>query len=72
MSALLESKPEYQAVTRIIADWDEHGESAIAKELKVTHQATLIMFKGAAELGRVEWSSNQAAIEPLYQAAIKP
>jgi len=55
----------------MIADWDKHSGSPIAKELKVTHQATLIMFKDGVELDRVEWSSNEAAIEPLFQAAIK-
>lgn len=71
MSALLENKPEYQTVSIMIADWDKHSGSPIAKELKVTHQATLIMFKDGVELDRVEWSSNEAAIEPLFQAAIK-
>ncbi|MBS36970.1 MAG: hypothetical protein CMO26_13725 [Thiotrichales bacterium] len=70
MSALLESNIAYQAVTVMVADWDRHRGSDIAKALDVTHQATLVMFKGGKEIGRVAWSSSQEAIEPLFKAAI--
>ena len=52
-------------------DWDYNRNSDIAKQLGVTHQATLVMFNKGAEVGRVEWTGTEAAIEPLFQAAVE-
>jgi hypothetical protein len=71
VSALRDSNPQYKAVTVMNIDWDHNRGSAITKQLGVTHQATLVMFKNGAELGRVEWSGSQDAIEPLFKAAVE-
>ena len=52
-------------------DWDYNRSSAITKQLGVTHQATLVMFRNGAELGRVEWSGKEEDIEPLFQAVVE-
>ena len=71
MSALRDSNPKYQAITVMNIDWDYNRSSAITKQLGVTHQATLVMFRNGAELGRVEWSGKEEDIEPLFQAAVE-
>ena len=70
MSALLESNPEYKAVTIMRVDWDTHSKDDIVKELEVGHRATLVMFKGGKEVGQVLWKPNKDAIEPLFKAAL--
>ena len=70
MSALLDSNPEYKAITIMRLDWDSQGGEAIVKELGIGNRATLVMFKNGKELGRVLFKTSRADIEPLFKLAL--
>ena len=70
MRALLDKKPEYQAVTIMRVDWDTYRNADIVKELGVPRRSTLVMFNGGKEVGRVVAQTGGDAIEALFKAAL--
>ena len=70
MSALLDGKPEYQAVTVMMLDWDTFKDAPITSELKIPRRSTLVMFKGGEEVGRVIAQTAEPAIAELFDAVI--
>ena len=70
MRALIDSNPAYQAVTVMKVDWDRFSDDAIVGELGVKNRATLVMFSGDEEVGRVIWETDSDAIEALFKAAV--
>ena len=70
MSALLDSSPQYQAVTIMRVDWGSAESEEISKELGVSNRSTLVMFNEGKEVGRVQWTSSKEAIEPLFKAVL--
>ena len=70
MRALIDGNPAYQAVTVMKVDWDRFSDDAIVGELGVKNRATLVMFSGGEEVGRVLWETGKDAIEALFKAAV--
>ena len=70
MRALIDGNPAYQAVTVMKVDWDRFSGDAIVGELGVKNRATLVMFNGGEEVGRVMWETGSDAIEALFKAAV--
>ena len=70
MSALIDSNPEYQAVTVMKVDWDRFSGDPIVSELGVKGRATLVMFSRGEEVGRVIGQTGVGAIEPMFKAAV--
>ena len=70
MRALIDGNPAYQAVTVMKVDWDRFSGDPIATALGVRGRATLVMFSGGQEVGRVIGQTSAGAIEPLFKAAI--
>ena len=70
MRALLDKKPEYQAVTIMRVDWDMYRNADIVKMLDVPRRSTLVMFSGGKEVGRVVAQTSNDAIEALFKAAL--
>ena len=70
MRALIDGNPAYQAVTVMKVDWDRFSGDAIVGELGVKNRATLVMFNGGEEVGRVSWETGSDAIEALFKAAV--
>ena len=70
MRALIDGNPAYQAVTVMKVDWDRFSGDAIVGELGVKNRATLVMFNGGEEVGRVIWETGSDAIEALFKAAV--
>ena len=60
----------YQAVTWMKVDWDRFSGDPIVGELGVRNRATLVMFSGGEEVGRVIWETGVDAIESLFKAAV--
>ena len=70
MRALIDSNPAYQAVTVVKVDWDKFSGAPIVDELGVKGRATLVMFSGGEEVGRVVGQTGADAIEPMFKAAV--
>ena len=70
MSALIDGNPAYQAVTVMKVDWDKFSGDPIAAEFNVRGRATLVMFSGGEEVGRVVGQTGADAIEPMFKAAV--
>ena len=70
VSALMQSNPEYSAITLLRADWDKHRKSAVTKDLRVPRRYTLVMFKDGEEIARVIAQTNKTIIEDMFKAAI--
>ena len=70
MRALIDGNPEYQAVTVMKVDWDRFSGDPIVGELGVQNRATLVMFSGGEEVGRVIFETGVDAIEALFKAAV--
>lgn len=70
VSALMDANETYAAVKVIAVDWDEHGRSAFAKDLRIPRRSTLVMFSGGKEVGRLIAQTNKDAIEELFKAAV--
>jgi thioredoxin 1 len=61
-------KKDYQAITVLRVDFD--GQKDVLKTFNVSKQSTLIVFKGAKEMGRSTGDTNPSSIETLLQKAI--
>lgn len=61
-------KKDYQAITVLRVDFD--GQKDVLKAFNVSKQSTLIVFKGAKEVGRSTGDTNSTSIEALIQKAI--
>ncbi len=70
MRALIDSNSAYQAVTVMKVDWDKFSDAPIVGELGVRNRATLVMFSGGEEVGRVVWEAGTDAIESLFKSAV--
>ena len=70
MGALIDGNPAYRAVTVMRVDWDRHSGSDIVRELGVRSRATLVMFSGGDEVGRVIAKTSRDDIEALFKAAL--
>ena len=70
MSALLDSNPEYGAITVMNVDWDSSIRKPIANELGVVRRSTLVMFSKGSEVGRVIADASRGGIEALFKAAL--
>lgn len=71
INALLEENPNYDAAISFInVDWDEYGQSDLAKALKIPRRSTLVVLKGDAELGRIVAGTAKAQIKELMDTAL--
>jgi len=65
---LVETAP-YQDFQVLVVDYDDQGD--VRKRFKVPSQSTLVVFKGAAEVGRATGITDSAQIAALLDKARK-
>lgn len=71
MDRLRAANPAYdKAIDFVVVDWDGYRDSALAKELKVTERATLIVLKGDRQLGRLDFETREPQIKALMDTAL--
>ncbi|MGR3637208.1 MAG: thioredoxin family protein [Shimia sp.] len=71
INALMQSNPDYDAkVTFIHVDYDQYGQSDLAKELKIPRRSTLVVLKGSEELGRIVAGTSKKQIKDLMDIAL--
>lgn len=68
MRALIDSNPQYAAVTVIRVDWDEFRKAPIVSELSIPRRSTLVVFNQGEEVARVVAQTSKDAIEALFKA----
>lgn len=67
---LKEDNPAYDsAITFINVDWDEYGNSALARDLNIPRRSTLVVLRGEEELGRIVARTSQRDIQGLMDTA---
>ena len=72
INALRAENPAYdEAITFMIADWDEWGQSPIVTEMNVPRRSTLIVLRGDKELGRVIAATSKDDIKMLMDRALE-
>ena len=72
INALRAENPAYdEAITFMIADWDEWGKSQIVTDMNVPRRSTLIVLKGDRELGRVIAATSESDIKALLDRALE-
>jgi thiol-disulfide isomerase/thioredoxin len=64
----LEADPKYSALTSFRVDFDSQKDAVRA--LKATNQSTIVVFKGAKEIGRSVGETSEAAISALLGKAL--
>ncbi|PRY93386.1 thiol-disulfide isomerase/thioredoxin [Hasllibacter halocynthiae] len=71
MEELTAANPAYEgAITFIQVDWDQHGDSDLARRLNVPRRSTLVALKGDQEIGRVIAGTGTSQIQGLLDAAL--
>jgi len=71
INALKAANPSYeQGITFVEADWDQHGRSGLARELRIPRRSTLILLRGNQELGRLVADTREDAIRNLMDTAL--
>ena len=71
ITALKAENPAYDArITFVNVDWDAHGKSALARELRIPRRSTLVVLKGEQELGRIVAQTGRAEIKALMDTAL--
>ena len=64
----LEADPKFSGLTNFRVDFDSQKDAVRA--LKATNQSTIIVFKGAKEVGRSVGETSEAAISGLLSKAL--
>ena len=59
-----------EKITFVYVDWVEHRGEPVSKKHKVFRQSTLVLLKGADEVGRVVAQTSTAAIKGLLDKAL--
>ncbi len=71
IAGLMAENPEYaQKLRFIVVDWDEHGEGALSRALKIPRRSTLVALKGRDEIARIVAGTGKAEIKALFDAAL--
>ncbi|MDE3239672.1 MAG: thioredoxin family protein [Paracoccaceae bacterium] len=71
LKKLRAENPGYdKAIDFVTVDWDTYRNGALAKSLKVTDRATLIVLKGDKQIGRLNWETGEAKIKALLDAGV--
>ena len=71
IDALKASNPAYdQEITFVEADWDQHGRTGLARELRIPRRSTLVLLRGDQELGRLVADTREDAIRNLLDSAL--
>ena len=71
LKALKAENPAYeQKITFVNVDWDEYGNSDLAKSLNIPRRSTLVVLKGDTEIGRVVAETSKASIQALMDKAL--
>ena len=69
--ALKADNPAYEEeVTFIDVNWDEYGDSQLARDLNIPRRSTLVVLKGDEELGRIIAGTSRADIQRLMDIAL--
>ena len=68
MATLSKQKP-YSAIAQLRVNYDTQKD--IMKQFGARERSTLIMFKGAKEVGRVVGETDEKAIQTLLDKAVK-
>jgi thioredoxin len=62
------AEPKFEPFTVFEIDYDTQKD--LMRSFGVQQRATLIAFKGGAEVGRLSWETSQAAIQALLDKAV--
>ena len=71
LAKLLSENPDYERLTFIDVDWDQHKRSDLVKSLNVPRRSTLIALKGDKELGRIVAGTGKSQIKSLMDTALQ-
>ncbi|MEM8802442.1 MAG: thioredoxin family protein [Pseudomonadota bacterium] len=71
MKDLKAANPDYEAnVSFVSVDWDDYGNSKLARRLNIPRRSTLVVLKGNRELGRIVAGTSTSAIKDLMDTAL--
>ncbi|MGR3542253.1 MAG: thioredoxin family protein [Hasllibacter sp.] len=71
LEQLTGANPAYEAgITFLQIDWDQHGDSALARQLNIPRRSTLVALKGEREVGRIVAGTAMGQIQGLLDAAL--
>ena len=70
IEGLVSENPAYAGVTIIRVDWDKEERGDLVKSLSIPRRSTLVVLKGAAELGRIVAGTGKAEIAALMDLAL--
>ena len=65
--AKLRKQPKYAGIAHLRVHFDD--EKDVMKQFGASQRSTLIMFKGTKEVGRVQWETDEKAIQALLDKA---
>lgn len=60
----------YAQIPIIRVDWDEYGNSELARGLAIPRRSTLVMMRGTSELGRLVAETRKDRISGLFDLAM--
>ena len=64
----LSNQPRYAGIVQFRVDYDTQKQ--VMKQFGARDRSTLVMFKGAKEVGRVVWVTDEKAIQALLDKAL--
>lgn len=70
LDALQAENAAYAKIPIIRVDWDEYGNSELARGLAIPRRSTLVMMRGTSELGRLVAETRKDRISDLFDLAM--
>lgn len=71
IASLMAENAEYgRNIRLIVVDWDQYGDGALSRALKIPRRSTLVALKGRQEIGRIVAGTGKAEIKALFDSAL--
>jgi thioredoxin 1 len=69
LDALQKESAAYAAIPILRVDWDEYGNSDLARDMAIPRRSTLVLMRGETELGRLVAETRKERIAGLLDLA---
>ena len=70
IGALRSQNPDYEAISFVAVDWDQHSRSDLARSLRIPRRSTLVVLTKDGELGRIVAGTSTRDIQALMDVAL--
>ncbi|WP_210321318.1 thioredoxin family protein [Devosia beringensis] len=70
LDSLIKADPRYASILIVRVDWDKYGRGELVQRMAIPRRSTLVMMRGATELGRLVAETREDKIAALLELGV--